>query len=209
MNPGYLSAICLLLIVVLGWMGALDGLLARLQIRMRTFLALLFAVYLTSGWHIPLGSITSVSVGAFVLPAMYFFFLWGRQERDIRSYNFAAALLTGVTLFLLRYVLKLDPVLHIVDEIYLIAGATAILPLVMSRHAEQVVTIAGLGLCFMEVMSWMFLNPPGFPTVIGEFSFRDSLVFSLLLALLLHMVVFRCVDASTTLVRKVLVKRSR
>ncbi|GED12747.1 hypothetical protein AM501_19495 [Aneurinibacillus migulanus] len=209
MNPGYLSAICLLLIVVLGWMGALDGLLARLQIRMRTFLALLFAVYLTSGWHIPLGSITSVSVGAFVLPAMYFFFLWGRQERDIRSYNFAAALLTGVTLFLLRYVLKLDPVLHIVDEIYLIAGATAILPLVMSRHAEQVITIAGLGLCFMEVMSWMFLNPPGFPTVIGEFSFRDSLVFSLLLALLLHMVVFRCVDASTTLVRKVLVKRSR
>lgn len=209
MNPGYLSAICLLLIVVLGWMGALDGLLARLQIRMRTFLALLFAVYLTSGWHIPLGSITSVSVGAFVLPAMYFFFLWGRQERDIRSYNFAAALLTGATLFLLRYVLKLDPVLHIVDEIYLIAGATAVLPLVMSRHAEQVITIAGLGLCFMEVMSWMFLNPPGFPTVIGEFSFRDSLVFSLLLALLLHMVVFRCVDASTTLVRKVLVKRSR
>lgn len=209
MNPGYLSAICLLLIVVLGWMGALDGLLARLQIRMRTFLAFLFAVYLTSGWHIPLGSITSVSVGAFVLPVMYFFFLWGRQERDIRSYNFAAALLTGVTLFLLRYVLKLDPVLHIVDEIYLIAGATAILPLVMSRHAEQVITIAGLGLCFMEVMSWMFLNPPGFPTVIGEFSFRDSLVFSLLLALLLHMVVFRCVDASTTLVRKVLVKRSR
>lgn len=209
MNPGYLSAICLLFIVVLGWMGALDGLLVRLQLRMRTFLALLFAIYVTSGWYIPLGSIISVSIGALVLPAVYFFFLWGRQERDIRSYNFAAALLTGVTLFLLRYVLKLDPVLHVVAETYLIAGATAVLPLVMGRHAEQVITIAGLGLCFMEVMSGIFLNPPGIPAVIGEFSFRDSLVFSLFMALLLHMVVFRCVDVSTTLVRKVLVKRSR
>jgi hypothetical protein len=209
MNPGYLSAFCLLLIAVLAWMGLLDGLLSRLQIRLRTFYALLFAHYLASGWYIPFGPYITLSVGTFLLPIVFFLFLWGRQERESRNYSFAAALLAGVTLFLLRYIIRLDPVLHVVDEVYLVAGVAVVLTVVMSRQADQALIIMGLGLCLMEIVTQVLVYSSVNAVTLGEFAFRDALVFSLLTGLLVHAAVFRCIDASGALARKVLVRRSR
>ncbi|MFT9847544.1 YphA family membrane protein [Aneurinibacillus sp. REN35] len=209
MNPGYISAFCMLIIVVVIWMGLLDGLLKRLKLGQRTLFILIFAMYMASGWTIPLGTYTAISIGSFVLPLLFFLFLWSRLAYESRNYSFAAALLLGVTLFLLRYMLQLDPILHVMNETYLIACTAAALPILMSRHAELILIIEGLGLCFMEILTELLLHPKNFFVVVGDFVFRDALVFSLCTALLVHTAVFRCVDASASFMRKVLVRRSR
>lgn len=209
MNPGYISAFCMLIIAVVIWMGLLDGLLERLKLGQRTLFILLFVMYMTSGWMIPLGTYTAIGIGNFILPLLFFLFLWSRLMYESRNYSFAAALLLGVTLFLLRYMLQLDPILHVVNEIYLIACTAAVLPILMSRHVELILIIEGLGLCFMEILTQLLLYPKDFFVVVGDFVFRDALVFSLCAALLVHTAVFRCVDASASLMRKVLVRRSR
>lgn len=198
----------MLVIGIIGWMGLLDGLLSSLRMRPRTLFILLLTVYVMSGWHVPLGG-TAVSVGGFALPLLCFLFLWAKLTQENRSYAFAAALLLGVTLFLLRYMLQLDPILHVTDEVYLIACAAALLPLLLSRYTALILIIEGLGLCFMEVLSQLFLYPKGFVAMLGDFAFRDALILSVCAALLTHAFVYRCVDASAALMRKVLVKRSR
>jgi hypothetical protein len=209
MNPGYLSAFCLLLIALLVWMGTLHNMIGRLGLRPRTFYLFLFLLFVTSGWYIPLGANAEISIGAFFLPMSLFLFLWGRQERDNRTYSFAAALLAGVTLFLLRYMLKLDPVLQVTGEVYLIAGVAVALTPLMSRQAEQCLLTMGLGLCFMEVLTQLLLYPSRHFITLGEFAFRDVLVFSLFIGLFLRAVLFHCMDVSISLVRKALVRRSR
>jgi hypothetical protein len=209
MNPGYLSFFCLFIVAVLGWMGLFDEFLSRLQLQKRAFFLLLISICLTSAWYIPLYADSAVSIGTFVLPLGFFCFLWGKEERDSRTYTLAAALLTGVTLFLFRYMLQLDPVLRIVDEVYLIAAVTAVLSIVISRRTEQTLSIIGLGLMFMEILVQFLLRAQVQPIVLGDFSFRDALIFSMLFALLLHSVVFNCIEISVSLARKALVKRSR
>ncbi|AMA73593.1 MULTISPECIES: hypothetical protein [Aneurinibacillus] len=208
MNPGYLSFVCLFFILVFSWMGTMDALFSRLRIQARTFFILLGVFYLTSGWFIPFG-MGACSVGAFLLPFVFFFALWSRQERDIRQYSFTAALLCGVTLFLFRYMLMIDPILQVADEVYLVAGVAASLAPFMTRKPEQAFIIIGFGLCLMEVLVQFFLYSYAPSVTLGGFIFRDMLVLSLLVGMALHSVLFFCLRISMSLMRKVLVKRGR
>lgn len=202
MNAGYLSFCCLLLIWIIGWMGLLDELSRRIGIRPRVFLFLLIAVLLTGNIEVQVYGI-GLSVGSFLLPLGLFAYVWAREEKDARRYILAAALLAGVTLFMLRYMLRLDPVLQIVGEDYLLASGALLLTLMMSRDAAHGLAIVGLALCIADVLFAGYTYQLNGQSVIGSLSFRDGLVLALIVSLSGQRVMTIGIDIGTGLARRV------
>ncbi|WCN36725.1 YphA family membrane protein [Aneurinibacillus uraniidurans] len=201
MNAGYLSFCCLLLIWIVGWMGMLDGLSQRIGIRPRVFLFLLLVVLLTGNIEVHAYGI-GLYMGSFLLPLGMFTYVWAREEKDVRRYILTAALLAGVTLFLLRYMLRLDPVLQIVGENYLLASVALLLALMMSRDVAHGLAIVGLAFCIMDILFAGYTYQLNRQSVIGSLAFRDGLVLALIVSLSGQCVMAACVDIGIGTVRR-------
>ncbi|BAU28914.1 hypothetical protein DFP93_103239 [Aneurinibacillus soli] len=201
MNAGYFSFCCLLLIWIVGWMGMLDGLSWRIGIRPRFFLFLLLAVLLTGNIEVQAYGI-GLYIGSFLLPLGLFAYVWAREEKDARRYVLTAALLAGVTLFLLRYMLRLDPVLQIVEENYLLASVALLLTLMMSRDAAHGLVIVGLAFCIADILFAGYTYQLNGQSIIGSLSFRDGLVLALIVSLSGQRMIAICIDIGTGMARR-------
>lgn len=203
MNAGYFSFCCLLLIWIVGWMGLLDELSRRIGIRPRVFLFLLLAVLLAGNIEVQAYGI-GLSIGSFLLPLGLFAYVWAREEKDARRYILAAALLAGATLFMLRYMLRLDPVLQIVEENYLLASGALLLTLIMSRDLAHGMAIMGLAFCMADILFAGYTYQLSGQGMIGSLAFRDGLVLALIVSLSGQRVMVVCLDIGAGLVQRML-----
>lgn len=139
----------------------------------------------------------------------FFFYLWMKEQEEIRPHLLAGGLLAGATLFLLRYMLWLDPVLQIGGETYLVALLAVSLSLLIARTLFHVFIVIGIGVSVMEVIleAWTYERSGYF--IVGDLHYRDILVFSLLVSLVSWQVFVSAVGAGFFAVRKLFARRSR
>ncbi|WP_047152643.1 hypothetical protein [Aneurinibacillus tyrosinisolvens] len=209
MNAGYLSLFCVIILLILQWMGWLNPFLSQLRIRPYVFVSLLLTVYAGSGWVLSLTPHIQVYPVTYALPLVFFFYLWMKEQEEIRPHLLAGGLLAGATLFLLRYMLWLDPVLQIGGETYLVALLAVSLSLLIARTLFHVFIVIGIGVSVMEVIleAWTYERSGYF--IVGDLHYRDILVFSLLVSLVSWQVFVSAVGAGFFAVRKLFARRSR
>ncbi|WP_027417472.1 YphA family membrane protein [Aneurinibacillus terranovensis] len=181
MNPGYLSLLCLFIIYVLYWMGSLQPVFRSLCIKPALFLFALPVGCLLSSCAIPFTSGVSVSLG-YILWLGLFMMFWGREGYEVRLYLFPSAMLVGVSLFLLRYVLQLDPVLQFMAQPYFVAVASLVITFFLAYDISHTFIMTGLGLCMMEIFDSVWLYSQAGEVTVGDLSFIDVLLLSLLVS---------------------------
>lgn len=186
MNPGYFTYLCIFILYILLWMNWLSPFLQQLQISEKTF-ALLLTLYLVFSFVIvPYKGSVQLNVGLFIFPALLLYWVWGKEEKDSRIMTVSSVLLVGVNLFLLRYVIRIDPVLLIIGETYLCAFIAVILGLILAKSQKQAFLILGLGLYLMEFFFQWWSFTRGGAVYFGDGMFSDIFLLSLLGGLLLH-----------------------
>lgn len=183
MNPGYITYLCMFILLILLWMGWLRTFLLQIGIGEKGFATLLGLYFLFSFFVLPLGDYIRINVGLFLFPALLFFWVWGNEAGENRMNIFASFLLVGVNLFLLRYVIRIDPVLLVMNETFMVSIAAILLVLILGRDSKQVFLIGGMGVYFSELLyqGWIFFHE-GQP-FLGDGMFSDIILLSLLIAL--------------------------
>jgi hypothetical protein len=179
MNPGYFTYVCIFILFILLWMNWLVPFLQQMQISEKTFAFLLTIYVVFSFVVLPYKGHVQVNVGLFILPALLLYWAWGKEERDNRIMIVSSFLLVGVNLFLLRYVIRIDPVLLIMDEPYLCSSIAIILGLILAKSQKHVFLILGSGLYLMEILFQWWSYTRGGDLYFGDGMFSDIFLLSL------------------------------
>lgn len=186
MNPGYFTYLSIFILFILLWMNWLTPFLQQIQVSEKTF-ALLLTVYLVFSFVVlPYKGHVQINLGLFLFPAMLLYWVWAKEDKDSRIMLLSSFLLVGVNLFLLRYLIRIDPVLLFVGESYLCAMIAVILGLILAKSQKQVFIILGSGIYLMEVLFQGWSYSQGGDIYLGDGMFSDIFLLSLLGGLLLR-----------------------
>ncbi|HBI02442.1 MAG TPA: hypothetical protein DDY49_00240 [Paenibacillaceae bacterium] len=186
MNPGYFTYLCIFILYILLWMNWLTPFLQQMQISEKTF-ALLLTMYLVFSFVVlPYQGSVQINVGIFVFPALLLYWAWGKEGKDSRIMIVSSFLLVGVNLFLLRYIIRIDPVLLVIKESYLCAFIAIISGLILAKSQKDVFLILGSGLYLMELLFQWWSYTRGGEVYFGDGMFSDIFLLSLLGGLLLR-----------------------
>ncbi len=138
MNEGTLSLIIQWCLLCLIWMGSLDRPLLKMGVTRAAALSALslFLVCSFVSWKLYFLPV-EVSISGALLPALSAGWLYAGIPRQRRRMLLIAALLTAVLLSIFRLLLFKDPVLLVLDETSLIAGATLAALFTLTRDLRQ------------------------------------------------------------------------
>jgi len=186
MNPGYFTYLCILILFILLWMDWFEPFLKQMQIKKRAFAFYLMFYLLFSFVTFSMFGLFQLNVGLFVFPALLLFWGWGTENRENRMMIFSSFILVGVNLFLLRYVIRLDPVLLILEEPFLCTLVAVIFGLFLARSQKDVFLIIGSGIYLMEILFQWWTYTRGGNVYLGEGMFSDIFLLSIIGGLFLR-----------------------
>lgn len=186
MNSGHIAYLFMFILLIMLWMGWLRSFLMQIKVRERLFALFLAFSFLFSFLNVPITDKFSINIGLFLFPMLLFLWVWGNEDKESRMNIFASFLLLGVNLFLLRYVIRIDPVLLIMSEALMIGLVAMIIVLILGKNIKQVFLITGMGVYLMEFLyqGWVYIHSK--EMVWGDGVFCDALLFSLIGAVLLR-----------------------
>ncbi|MBP1933471.1 YphA family membrane protein [Ammoniphilus resinae] len=110
-------------------------------------------------------------------------YLWLKQSEKSRMHLVSAGFLIGTCLFFLQLVLRLDPVLMIFEESYMIASLAALLTVIAAKGPTQQFIIIVFGLSLNEVGFQYYIYGKSAQFFFGSPSFLDLcwITFSMLI----------------------------
>lgn len=186
MNPGQIAYLCLFILLIMLWMGWLRSFLMQIKVKEGAFALFLALAFFFSFLNLPITGNFHINIGLFLFPILLFSWVWGNEDKDSRMNIIASCLLLGVNLFLLRYVIRIDPVLLMMSEAYMIGFVAMILVLILGKNMKQVFLITGMGLYLMEFLyqGWVYIHSK--EMLWGDGVFCDALLFSLIGAVILR-----------------------
>jgi len=110
-------------------------------------------------------------------------YLWIKQTEKSRMHLVSAGFLIGTCLFFLQLVLRLDPVLMIVEEGYMIAFLAALLTIIASKGSIQQFIVIVFGLSLNEIGFQYYIYGKTAQFLYGSPAFLDLcwIAFSMLI----------------------------
>ncbi|WCK56065.1 hypothetical protein PP175_09210 [Aneurinibacillus sp. Ricciae_BoGa-3] len=177
MNPGYIASLCLFILFVLYWMGSLEA----VRKSARKVIVGFTAALVSGAWDIPVRPSLSINL-SFLVAGFLFFYLWSREAANQRTQIFMAGLLVGTSLFLVRYLLYLDPVLQIADLLYCQVAVSLALTVTLARTLPEAILISTFGTLAFEVFNEVWQYTLFGSAALGGMAFLDSLILSTLVS---------------------------
>jgi hypothetical protein len=151
MNPGYLALIVIWFLILLTWIGCFDRYLQINHVKKSIVMTFLIISLFGTWYTQPLVMGGRISFVSFLLPLAISWFMWLREDDNIQIHLLTASFLIGTSIFLLRLLLQIDPVLMFINEHYMQVALTLFLLVVAARGFTQQFILLVFGLTFGEV----------------------------------------------------------
>ncbi|MBO8170677.1 MAG: hypothetical protein H0Z33_02180 [Bacillaceae bacterium] len=182
MNPGYLSFLSYWFVFIFIWIGLLSPFLNQIQIKKRYFYLIFLVSWIGTFFNIPIYEKLQINVGGYAVPFLLAMWIWTRENEQHRAHLFSVGALIGASVLLVRGMIRLDPVIMIVDEMYMVAILTGFLSLIAVRRYIHHVFVITMGLFVEQILyTWYFWDKLNV-VVLGNAAFRDTWWMSLWLA---------------------------
>ncbi|HJV46542.1 MAG TPA: hypothetical protein VJ824_12555 [Bacillota bacterium] len=151
MNTGYQALIIIWFLILFSWIGFFDRFFQLHPMNKRWVIRFLLLFLFGAGYQIPLPDHGQLSIISFLLPFVISVWVWIRLGDTNRLHVLTASFLVGTSIFLLRLLLQLDPVLMVMNEKYMQVGLMLFLVNVATHAPIQQFVLLGFGLTFSEI----------------------------------------------------------
>ncbi|GAB7386246.1 hypothetical protein BSNK01_00810 [Bacillaceae bacterium] len=152
MNDGYIAFFAYWFMLLLWFSGFFDNWLKKAGIPFWALGGILIAAAFAHWVKLDVAAGVELNAGGFLLPFLLAFAMWTKAEERYRLTLLTQAFFTGATLFLLREMFRLDPVLMVVDELYLLAVAAVVISFVAAKSFAHLFIVLAMGLSFQETL---------------------------------------------------------
>lgn len=183
MIDGYMSFLCLWLTLVLLWMGSLDNFLSKIGIGKKMFIIWLVGTAIFMFFSVEVAPFLTVNIGGFLLPLFFTVWLWNRSGDLHFVHLFSVSCLLSSTLFLMKKLFFLDPVLMVIPELDFLLITTVLLTIIAVKTAAQTLFVITFGLIGSDLLYQISSFDSVGMIILGSTNFRDLWWTSIFLCL--------------------------
>lgn len=163
MNDGFIGLMGIWTMLVLLWSGWFDSFFQENRLSKRLVIGVLFLLLIGGSWTYSIMANGEIAVIPYSLPLLCGFILWIRQAENYRVHILTASLLVGASVFLLQLLFRLDPILMLMDERYLIALFVTVLVMVSAKPLVHQFVLLCFGLSLSDLCFQIYaLEKAGF-----------------------------------------------
>jgi hypothetical protein len=198
MNPGYISLIATWFTLLFIWLGWMDPFFRKYGISKAFTVGLLFVLLLGMHIEIPF-EYGNISFLGFSIPLIFGSLLWLRQTDRYRLHLLTASFLVGTSLFFLQLLIRVDPILMIVDEKYMLATLVLVLIVLTTKSPIQQLILLSFSFAINDLLLQTYLLDKTGMVFLGSPEWRDiwwvsfySLIFTIKLLKLVKVILPFC-----------------
>ncbi len=142
-NPGILTNLILVILLILIWSGWFQSFIKELGTErsislflVLTFVFLFLDVQITSNWKI--------NIGGFLFPLIGYLVILFKEYKKERLHLLIATILLGASFFLFKELIRLDPILLVMDEVYQITLLLSVMIIIVaSKLSHRIILLLG------------------------------------------------------------------
>nr|WP_236405725.1 hypothetical protein [Microaerobacter geothermalis] len=166
-----------------GWM---DGWLSKLRMKVWLFAVFSLLYFVMLFFNIQFGQFKIN--GGFMIFAIFFLYFGEKILGDHLPATVASALLISSVYLLFRMLVRMDPVLLVYDERWMLTGLVTIIGIMIAANKEQMIWFIGIGILIGEAAFQWHLKNDVPNSVIGTSFFLDVIWSSLMIGAILKSV---------------------
>lgn len=177
MNDGFYGLIGLWCLLILLWSGWFDPFLRRHKLNKRTIIFLMALFLIGGGWKWRIWE-GDMMVVPFTLPLIMGAYVWMKEGDKYRVHLVTASFLIGASVFFMQLLFRIDPILMIIEEKYIVTILVSLLLLVAARKTVHQFILLAFGLGFSDLCFQIYLWDKTGYFVLGSLFYQDIWLLS-------------------------------
>ncbi len=190
-QEGILSNILSIVFIILIFSGWFDWYFVKKEnlYLKNTFLAVGVLAFFFTFVTIPIPNLNwKLSIGGFVFPMVFYFWIWLKISSEEKLQLFASTILLSAIYFLIKELIRLDPILLFWEQNLEIAFILSIVIVTVSLQLTHRLILVFGSHVFGEFIFHFHHRHFNYPLILGDGGFRDLLWLSVIDIMVLHLV---------------------